>query len=467
MATRKYEQRLRAENAEDTRRRILDAVYQRLRDAPTEPLSLDHVARVARVARSTIYGVFGSRAGLLDAFTDDLWARTGLPALTAAVAHPDVREHLRGGIAAACRMFASERDVYRVLFSMAQLDPASVGGTVDRMVQERAGGMAHLARRLAEQEVLRPASRWRTPPTCCGSSPASTASTRSTRPAACRSSGPSSSSCSWPRAPSTADAPPARRIRTWEPPAGRRTVAGSPGATGGGRSSANRYRSQRRIGVAGLRPRPASAGRDVRGGNMIVPEVLTRPARPRPRRSVVAFATVAVMAMVAVGCGDDDSSDDATATSTGGAATSAGGGASTTAATAEAQVCTKERQGGELTFSAQFMTRSFDPVISTGSGTTGSIEMAAVYDMLIRWNGETRKFEPKLAKSLTPNANFTEWTLELRPEAKFGNGDPVDATAVKGSIERHLNPNNFSTVYIDSQIITAIDVASPTKLGSS
>lgn len=156
MATRKYQQRLRAEAAEETRLRILDAVYQRLRDAPTEPLSLDQVALRARVARSTIYLAFGSRAGLLDAFTDHLWARSGLPDLTDAVANPDVREHLRGGIAAASRMFAAERDVYRVLFSMSQLDPRSVGGAVDKMFQERAGGMAHLAQRLADDGLLRP-----------------------------------------------------------------------------------------------------------------------------------------------------------------------------------------------------------------------------------------------------------------------------------------------------------------------
>ena len=35
MATRKYDQRLRADAAEQTRRRILDAVYQRLCEAPT------------------------------------------------------------------------------------------------------------------------------------------------------------------------------------------------------------------------------------------------------------------------------------------------------------------------------------------------------------------------------------------------------------------------------------------------
>ena len=150
MPTRKYEKRLRAEHAAETRRRILDAVARRLREAPTEPVSLEAVAAEAKVARSTIYLVFGSRAELFDAFAEDLWERTGLPELTRAVAHPDAREHLRRGIAAANQMYAADRDVYRVLFSMAQIDPESVGGAIDRKEQNRLGGMAHLARRLAD-----------------------------------------------------------------------------------------------------------------------------------------------------------------------------------------------------------------------------------------------------------------------------------------------------------------------------
>jgi AcrR family transcriptional regulator len=152
---RKYEQQLRAENAEETRRRVLDAVAQRLRDAPAEPLSLDQVAKLARVARSTIYLIFGSRAGLFDAFTEYLAKSTGLARLTEAVANPDARKHLREGIAAGCRMYTEDLVVNRVLFSMNHLDPASVGGAVERMEQRRAGGMAYLARRLAEDSVLR------------------------------------------------------------------------------------------------------------------------------------------------------------------------------------------------------------------------------------------------------------------------------------------------------------------------
>ena len=156
MPARKYEQTLaRADTAAETRSRILEAVADQLKAEPTEPVSLDKVAQQAGVARSTIYVVFGSRAGLFDAFADDLWERSGLAELTAAVADPDVRVHLRRGIRAGCRMMAADLDVFRVLFSMAQLDPDSVGGAVHRKEENRRGGMNHLARRLSKEGVLR------------------------------------------------------------------------------------------------------------------------------------------------------------------------------------------------------------------------------------------------------------------------------------------------------------------------
>jgi AcrR family transcriptional regulator len=156
VAARKYEQRLRAERSEATRRRILDALEQRLRDAPTQPISIEEVAHRAGVARTTIYLVFGSRAGLFDALATELWNRAGLPGLTEAVAHPDAREHLRGGLRAGIQIYAALRDVAVALFSMSALDPESVGGAIARLEERRWGGMQHLARRLGEQDLLRP-----------------------------------------------------------------------------------------------------------------------------------------------------------------------------------------------------------------------------------------------------------------------------------------------------------------------
>ncbi len=156
MATRKYEQRLRAESAEETRRSILDAVYERLRLAPSKPVSVEEVARLAGVSRSTVYLIFGSRAGLFEALSTDLWwHRAGFQRVVDAVEHPDAREHLRGGIDAGVRVFAAHRDVFRALFSMTQLDADAVGGAIDRVEENRAGGMVHLAQRLAEQGQLR------------------------------------------------------------------------------------------------------------------------------------------------------------------------------------------------------------------------------------------------------------------------------------------------------------------------
>ena len=155
MPTREYKQRLRAESAAETRQRILDAVAERMRTAPTEPVSIDQVARLAKVSRSTIYVVFDSRAGLFEAFAEDLWERTGLADLSQATKSADALEHLRGAMKAACRMFAGDLDVYRVLFTMARLDPDAVGQVIERTETDRKHGMKHLAMRLAEDGYLR------------------------------------------------------------------------------------------------------------------------------------------------------------------------------------------------------------------------------------------------------------------------------------------------------------------------
>lgn len=153
---RQYVQQLRAETAQETRRRILDALATRLHESPTEPFSLDKIAALARVARSTIYLVFGSRAGLVEAFAEDLGDRTGVAALRAANEAPDPRDKLRGAVAGANRMYAADRPIYRALFSMRQLDPDSIGPTARLAEQNRAESIAWLAGLLGAAGHLRP-----------------------------------------------------------------------------------------------------------------------------------------------------------------------------------------------------------------------------------------------------------------------------------------------------------------------
>jgi AcrR family transcriptional regulator len=155
MATRRYEQRRRAQTAEETRRRVLEAVYEQLREAPARPVSVDRIARAAGVARSTVYVIFGSRAGLFDAFSADLLERGGFHRVLEAIADPDPRVTVRNGIAGGVHTFAAHRDVFRALMSMAALDPDAVGGAMQRSEQRRARGMLWLARRLSRHGHLR------------------------------------------------------------------------------------------------------------------------------------------------------------------------------------------------------------------------------------------------------------------------------------------------------------------------
>src|SRR3954465_8936119 len=155
MSVRTYKQRQRADTADETRRRILDAVYQRLRDAPTEPVSIEEVAAQAQVSRSTIYLVFGSRVGLFDALADDLRKSGGFERAVDVANDANPRESLLDSIRLSVSIFAEHRDVLRVLYSMSQLAPDAFSGAFQRMGEGRAAGLARYAQRLAERNELR------------------------------------------------------------------------------------------------------------------------------------------------------------------------------------------------------------------------------------------------------------------------------------------------------------------------
>lgn len=155
MTTRRYEQRLRAAAAEETRLRILDATRERLRLAPTEPVSVEQVAQSAGVARSTVYLIFGSRAGLFQALGRDLLERAGFHRIVAAVGLPDARRALVESLRANVDVYADERDVARVIVSMAQVNPEAIGDAYEAVDHGRKEGLLHLATRLKEQGQLR------------------------------------------------------------------------------------------------------------------------------------------------------------------------------------------------------------------------------------------------------------------------------------------------------------------------
>jgi peptide/nickel transport system substrate-binding protein len=147
------------------------------------------------------------------------------------------------------------------------------------------------------------------------------------------------------------------------------------------------------------------------------------------------LGAAAVLMLLAVGCGDDgDASPDAEAAVTSSAAPS-------TTAPEAVEECTADRVGGTVTFGEFLQPRGLDPANSSAAaGVYGGSEMLAIYDTLLRYDHDTGQFEPHVAESLESNDDATEWTLTLQPDIAFGNGDPLTAEAVKGSLERHADP---------------------------
>lgn len=95
--------------------------------------------------------------------------------------------------------------------------------------------------------------------------------------------------------------------------------------------------------------------------------------------------------------------------------------------------------GGTLRFASYAMVSGLDPLRTQAAGNTGGTEMAAVYDVLMRYDDESRTYEPQLAQSLESNEAGDVWTLELRPDVKFSDGTALDAEAVLWSINRFNN----------------------------
>jgi peptide/nickel transport system substrate-binding protein len=94
------------------------------------------------------------------------------------------------------------------------------------------------------------------------------------------------------------------------------------------------------------------------------------------------------------------------------------------------------KRGGTLRYGLEAEADGLNP--TTNRFAISSYMMgAAVFDPLTLRdkNGEVR---PYLAESVTPNADFTSWTVKLRPNIKFHDGTPLTSEAIKVETEAAL-----------------------------
>ncbi|WP_326553209.1 ABC transporter substrate-binding protein [Micromonospora sp. NBC_01813] len=113
--------------------------------------------------------------------------------------------------------------------------------------------------------------------------------------------------------------------------------------------------------------------------------------------------------------------------------------------------------GGTITMATWSATQSLDPVQVAGTGNSGGAELAALYDTIMRYDPDGGTFEPNTAESLTPNDDFTQWTLTLRSGITFSDGAPYDSAAVVANLQRHTEARSNAS----SLVAPITDYATP------
>lgn len=117
---------------------------------------------------------------------------------------------------------------------------------------------------------------------------------------------------------------------------------------------------------------------------------------------------------------------------------SVGGGTAPTGAPTSGD-CDETVPGTQLEYGAAGPNAAFDPVGTSGAQ-VGGTENAAVWDVLFVYDLETGEVVPHLAESITPNDDYTVWTLGLRDGISYSDGTPLDAQLVADNLERFMDP---------------------------
>jgi peptide/nickel transport system substrate-binding protein len=85
----------------------------------------------------------------------------------------------------------------------------------------------------------------------------------------------------------------------------------------------------------------------------------------------------------------------------------------------------------------------------------------AVYDALVKYEGDPAVIKPWLAEGWETSPDGKTWTFRLVNNAKFHNGDPVDAEAIRYSFERGLKLNKgvawMLKDFLDPESIEVVD----------
>jgi len=163
----------------------------------------------------------------------------------------------------------------------------------------------------------------------------------------------------------------------------------------------------------------------------------------RTARSLLAVGSLIVVAVLAVSCGGNGSSSKDTSNS-------------------GSEKNSKPTPGGKLVYGLEGETADGWCLPQAQLAIAGIQVARSIYDTLTAPN-EKGDYVPFLAKTLTPSADYTQWTLTLRPNITFHDGTALDATVVKNNLDAYRgkyaarSPLLFTFVFSNISDVTVVD----------
>jgi ABC-type transport system substrate-binding protein len=156
----------------------------------------------------------------------------------------------------------------------------------------------------------------------------------------------------------------------------------------------------------------------------------------------VVLAIAVVLALAAAACGGSDDDGDGS--------TSGSDVPSDITLAAEGE----PRTGGTFIYGIEAESDGYNPATNRFA-ISGTVIGLAIFDPLAAFDADLAP-QPYLAESLAPTADFTQWTITVRPDITFHDGAPLDGAAVKTFLDALRNDplvgiatKNIASVEVD------------------
>jgi peptide/nickel transport system substrate-binding protein len=138
---------------------------------------------------------------------------------------------------------------------------------------------------------------------------------------------------------------------------------------------------------------------------------------------VRAVAVVGLLGILGAGCSDDEAANPNTSAV----------GSSQNVDNVVKPVTGEPKKGGVLTVGLEAESQGYNPATSQMAGSALTVSYA-IFDPLTIV-GDDMQPKPFLAQSFTPANDFKQWDIKLRPNIKFHNDEPLNATSLKKFID--------------------------------